>query len=405
MRCPRCNSDNRAAARFCYKCGHSFLKHENLYYSMDFEKPYKTKPQPRSRKSGLLLTILIFLIIIILLGSYWVFNPENNSKNTKPRWDPGFDVEELITNDDKEFYNSYPQVPRIYSLTKNTASMNCDIIFEAPAIAEEDQPIFSEFLDRKVAVYNWAIEGAQVTDSIENLAQKLIEKSGSDRVEQAKAIFNFVAKYLDYTLDGAYEFPVTTLLDREGQCSEYATLLTSLYQASEFKTYYVLTLTDAYDYFQLGHIYIALYLPEYEDVESSQTIITSRLGPGWIGLDATENRCEFGELFSYSDSHSNIVSIVEPISNVTIYEVDANWEARTDEGDRIVHLDVYLKTWEAEDSDLINITFKLYEYGSVNDYKSFLISEHQEKDLEVELEYDSTKWLGKSEQYITISVN
>jgi transglutaminase-like putative cysteine protease len=341
-----------------------------------------------------------------LASSYWIINLNKESPNDDDLWDPGFDVKELITEDDISFYSQYENTPRIYKLTKNTITLNSDITFGQQAVAEDDLPIFSTILDRKVILYDWVVEGAQVTPSIENLANRILRDVGYSRVEQAKAIFNFVANYIEYSLDGAYEYPVTTLLERKGQCSEYATLLTSLYLASGFKTVYVLTLTDSTDYFQMGHIYIALYLPEYEPTYSDQWIITSRLGSGWLGLDATNNQCRFGELFSYQDFHSNIKSIVEPVTSLTIYDVEVDWSIPTSTGDgQKVHLDVYLKTWEAEDQDTINLTFKLYEYGNLRDEVSFLLPENQERNLDVELEYLSISWIGSGEQYITIGVS
>jgi hypothetical protein len=364
------------------------------------------KPRKRSRtKSKKIIAIMIiFITIIILISSYWFIRPDEESSNSENYWDPGFDVEALITEEDEAFYNQYPQTPMLYKITKNTLTQTSDITFEQTALAEDDLPVFTEFFDREVNLYNWVVEGAQVTQSIENLAQRILQDVSNDRVEQAKAIFDFVSKYVKYSLDGAYEYPVTTLLEHRGQCSEYATLLTSLYLVAGFKTCYVLTLTEASEYLQLGHIYIALYLPEYNDVSSDQYIITSRLGYGWVGLDATEGRCDFGELFSYHDSHSNIVSIIEPITSLTIYDVEADWETTTIEGSSAVDLNIYLKTWEAENSNSINITFKLYEYGRIKDHKSFSLQENQEKNLEFELKYDSSEWIGEGKQYITINV-
>jgi transglutaminase-like putative cysteine protease len=250
------------------------------------------------------------------------------------------------------------------------------------------------------------IQSAQVTPSINSLAQQILRDVGDDRVDQAKEIFNFVANYLEYSIDGAYEYPITTLLEREGQCSEYATLLTSLYLASGFETYYVITKLETLDYFQMYHVWVALYLPEYPNLHPGQSIITSKLGEGWVGLDATDNRVKFGELDSSDDLHSNIISIVEPITAVTIYDLKAAWEVQSSTEGSSVHLDVFLKTWEAntENNDTINLTFELIENDVITDTASYELGEYDETTLSVDLSYTRRLWRGEGIQYITISV-
>lgn len=338
------------------------------------------------------------MIVIVLAGSYLLTRPEPE----QILWDPGFDVGALITQEDTTFYGQYPSAPMLYKITKSTMSQTPDIVFERDAVWGQDLPIFTEQLERDVALYDWVIEAAQVSPSIENLVQRILQDVGSDRVEQAKVIFNFVSKYLTYSPDGAYEFPVTSLLERQGQCSEYATLLTSLYMVAGFETYYVFTSMEAYQYFDMYHIWVALYLPEFTPTDPGQDIITSRLGEGWIGLDTTGNQCKFGELYGILDYHSNIVTIVEPVTGVTIYDVEADWERG--DNTKYVHLDVYLKTWDSDGQGDINLTFRLYENDAITDTASFSFSENSQANIEVDLTYYGSSWEGKTEQYIAISV-
>lgn len=432
MRCPGCNLENPQTANFCQQCGQSLIKKvsyspyeggpppkvprnivEEEYVSPVPKDKIKPKVErhvtrksqiPQKRSSIVKIIIPVIVIIILFISVYWFFIPEPSSDDPKPTlWDPGFEVESYITAEDKTFYETYPRVPMLYSLTKRTITQNCDILFAGAAVTGEDMPIFTELFNREIALYNWALEGAQVSASIENLAQRILRDVGSDRVEQARAIYNFVANYLQYSLDGAYEFPITSLIEREGQCSEYATLLTSLYMATGFQTYYVFTAQNAMDYFQLYHIYIALYLPELTSPGSSQRIITSELGDGWIGLDPTNNQYAFGVISSSLEGHTNIVSIMEPITSVTIYDVYAEWDA-VGNGSKVVHLDVYLKTWDAVGDDNINLTFKLHEHEAVTDSASFHITKNSEESLSFDLRYNDAFWKGETEQYITISV-
>ncbi len=414
MRCPRCDYSNRPSARFCIGCGSklNFRQTNEVHV-------HSSIPHPNQHNHGSPITdhvevkrwkiFVSIIVIVILLGSsygLWWSQFDDSLSDDESLWDPGFDVEALITAEDKAFYDKYPQAPMLYSLTKSTLTQTCDILFECRAISGDDLPIFTDQLGRTVALYSWVMESAQVTESIDNLAERIIQDVSNDRVSQAKAMFEFVSRYLEYSLDGAYEFPVTALLEREGQCSEFASLLTSLYSSLGFKTYYVLTLMDVLDYYQLGHIWVALYLPEYEPTDPGQDVITSRLGDGWLGLDTTGNQCNFGELYGILDYHSNIVSIVEPVTNVTIYDVAAAWDSKAN-GKNAVHLEVYLRTWEAglENDDKINLTFKLYEHDKVVDRISFNLNKNEDMTIEVDLNYNMSSWKGSGEQYITISVD
>jgi transglutaminase-like putative cysteine protease len=368
--------------------------------SVSYEPSMKIEPAQKDRRAVKIFAAIIVLAII-LASSYLLTRQE--LQDEEQLWDPGFDVGALITQEDSTFYNEYPSAPMLHKLSKNTMSMTSDILFGREAVWGQNLPIFTYQLERDVALYDWVVEAAQVTPSMENLCQRILQDVGSDPVDQAKAIFDFVSKYLMYVADGAYEFPVTSLLERQGQCSEYATLLTSLYMVAGFDTYYVFTSMEASQYLDMYHIWVALYLPEFTPTDPGQNIITSRLGAGWIGLDTTGNQCKFGELYGALDYHSNIVSIIEPVTSVTIYDVEADWEQGS-AGDRYVHLDLYLKTWNSGGQGRIDLTFSLFENGDITDTASYSFSENSEENIGVDLSYNSSSWEGKTQQYITISV-
>ncbi|MGM5484984.1 MAG: transglutaminase-like domain-containing protein [Nanobdellota archaeon] len=107
-----------------------------------------------------------------------------------------------------------------------------------------------------------------------------------EKVCQAKALYSFVKKNLDYIgeKDEYIKGPKETLSTGGGDCDDFSILLANLMGSIGLKTRLV---------FVPNHVYIEAYLPEAAQKYQNQ---------GWVTIDGTCEPCSFGELpDKYSD--------------------------------------------------------------------------------------------------------
>ncbi|MEW5759852.1 MAG: transglutaminase-like domain-containing protein [Candidatus Thermoplasmatota archaeon] len=359
-------------------------------------------------RGGTLAKALVIGIILTSLTTGCLFEKEKE-KDTITILPINIDFK--IDENDSKFYSSYPSAP--IEIGEKEGFSDTFIGHETKAIWGEDLPFFfigENWEDYIVA--DFVLQTPQLTNTTKELAKIFKERNPNDRVMQAKEVYYFVASHIDYKMDNEYEYPVTILRTGKGQCSEYSTLLTSIYLELNFDVALVFTYydIDRDDRIEALHIYNAIYLPEYEIEDSDQELIKEKLGNGWVGLDATNVKkrgdeitsiddnyfFDFGYLDGKNQGHYNIFSIAKPMLNATIYSLDVKWSAFDWERGYYVKMNVKLFAWKNT-----TIVFTMYDEGKVFDRKIYELNENEWKEFTVELDYASA-WTGSSDQYITM---
>ena len=142
-------------------------------------------------------------------------------------------------------------------------------------------------------MHDFAYKG-KVDLSLQKVADSIIQKSGCGNRDyecKAKAIYNFVKKYIRFERDPygveMVQEPFVTLKRRAGDCDDHATLITALYGSIGFPYAFKTIKADKTRPDEFSHIYAVVHLPK----------------KGWVGADTSVDQASFGwEPQKYSSS-------------------------------------------------------------------------------------------------------
>ena len=237
----------------------------------------------------------------------------------------------------------------------------------------------------------------QITPTIQDLANGFKESHPDDIVQQAKAVYEYVAEEIDYVDSGLYvcPYPVTTLKTKEGICGDYSSLLASFLYAMGLEDVAIVYTAGEYNGIIIAHAYVAVKIPSYSPPYSSvQEKIESYLGEGWIGLDPTNlmsgKYYDFAELDSTNELHWNITTIVGvPVYGAvfTFNMVDRNSFASYDNKlGYYFDIECELYAFEHDLDNDVTFTFELREHDIVIDREVINVTCGQDTLTKVEFE-------------------
>ncbi len=261
-----------------------------------------------------------------------------------------------------------------------------------------------------------------VTPTIQNISDGFKEEYPDNRVSQTIEAYYFVAEEISYKDNDIWssQYPVTTLHDGEGVCTDYASLLASLLYAGGLKDV-AFVYTQGYNETEgrdIGHVYVAVYLPEYTPPRSEvQDKIRSYLGGGWIGLDPTNGidgwHSRFASLNSAYECHWNITTIASVPVYGTVFSLDLgdnDWQLNHDEEfGYYFDVECELKAFEHDLDDDVTFTFELREDNVTIDREVINVTCGQDSLTEVKFvlgyldEFNVDDYFDTVEIYLTIS--
>jgi len=139
------------------------------------------------------------------------------------------------------------------------------------------------------------------SSTVRAIANQLTQRHPNDSELQAKEIYYWVCRWIDYGTDGRsnFSFPAETINDRIGVCMNYAIVLASLYEASGFNAKLVV-LYDGPS--TRSHAINLLYFPNL-------AYANYPFDDEFMALDATPQTLKFGEYHPYGYEHYDIADV------------------------------------------------------------------------------------------------
>ena len=186
----------------------------------------------KNKASMKIIAMIVVVIIILGIIGYSLIN--------RP-----FSPKIVIDSADKEFYDEYPVAPR------------APLTYTGDSLWGNYTPWIH---------YYFTMQTVQISPTIENLAQQFVDEYPDDVYERVKATYSFVVDNIIYRLgdDELYQYPVTTLQTREGNCGEASALLASLLYAEGLDDV-ALVFTNGTE---SPHMYVTVRLPTPTEAEN-----------------------------------------------------------------------------------------------------------------------------------------